>query len=210
PEYSKFINCIFQQVELGIIKLRVMFRHNRYLVRELTTEQKRNNFLLLYYQFLKHSFGLEYFNPENKVSVNYRLDNIAQDPKRIDKFKYFIEFFNNRHDKLNFELGNIIEVCSKDHIILQSIDLILGAVQSKLNDQFKGNGRGKVRPDRTIYKEKLYKEIYNHINKTHPSFNTGTTTGFRGSASNKFHHNYRHWNFHRRNAELDKSYKSKR
>ncbi|KTC79079.1 hypothetical protein Lche_1099 [Legionella cherrii] len=210
PKYSEFIDSVFEEVKLGKIKLRIMFRHNRFLVGELTAEQKRNDFLLLYYQFLKHAFGLECFSPENTVSVNYRLDSIPQDSKRIDKFKQFIEFFNTNHDKLNFELGNIIEVCSKDYIILQTIDLILGAVQSKLNDQFKGMGRGLVRPERTIYKEKIYKAIYSHINSMLPNFNTGESTGFRGNESNKFHHNYRHWNFHRKNPVLDKSYKSKR
>ena len=66
-----------------------------------------------------------------------------------------IFFINNVH----VYNGDIAEVDSKNHVILQYIDIALGSMNFKLNNMDKekmpnSNRRGK----RTIAKEKLYKK----------------------------------------------------
>jgi len=54
----------------------------------------------------------------------------------------------------------IAEVKSHNHVLLQCVDIVLGAIQFRLNDLHKVTPEGKWRRGkRTIAKEKLYKMI---------------------------------------------------
>ncbi len=55
---------------------------------------------------------------------------------------------------------NIADVNSKDHVILQAIDVVLGAIQFRLNDKHTIIPEGKKRRGkRTLAKDRVYKHI---------------------------------------------------
>ena len=89
----------------------------------------------------------------------------------------------------------IVEVNSKNHLPLQFMDLILGAICFKLNekDKLKVEGENKV-GKRTIVKLKLYKHINSRIREIYPNFNIGVTTPIR-IPSDSWTQVYRHWSF---------------
>ncbi|AOU26009.1 TPA: DUF3800 domain-containing protein [Legionella pneumophila] len=212
PKYIELLDCFFSQLQQGKVKVRIMFTHNRYVAKGLDQRQKRDQYLLLYYQFLKNAFGLQYFEPDGQTKVSFYLDDIPQHQDKIDRFKMFLEYLNthkNPTGKLFFASDDIREVSSKEHILIQIVDLIMGAVHSRLNNKFQGNGDGRRRPKRTIFRERLYKHIYQHINSLLPNFNLGDSTGWRGSERNLFDHPYRHWSFKQADPCFNPHYVSK-
>lgn len=79
---------------------------------------------------------------------------------------------------------------------MQCLDVVLGAMSFRLNDQHKERPDGTFRRGkRTIAKEKLYKHINKKIRETRANFNIGITTGIDGNYQNLFFHPYRHWLF---------------
>lgn len=101
--------------------------------------------------------------------------------------------------------GNIAAINSEDHLIAQALDVVLGAVQFRLNDKHKEkkfgtNRRGK----RTVAKEKVYKHILARIRKLYPGFNVGVSTG-RANNRDLWFHKYRHWRFRSSDYEIDTS-----
>lgn len=101
-----------------------------------------------------------------------------------------------RNSGLHIRKRDIGEVKSHDHILLQCTDVILGAMNFKLN------GLNKVIPEgcsrrgkRTIAKEKLYKEILNEVETIHTNFNIGVSTSARGYEEPHWTSPYEHWKF---------------
>jgi len=94
--------------------------------------------------------------------------------------------------------GDIAEICSHEHVLLQCLDVVLGAMFFRLNNLHKAMPEGKKRRGkRTIAKEKLYKHMLEQINDIFPNFNIGESTGDRGETYPEFYwkHPYRHWKF---------------
>lgn len=54
-KYIRLVDFVFDLLENGFAKIRIFFRNNQFIPTGLTKEQKRNEFSLLYYQFIKHS-----------------------------------------------------------------------------------------------------------------------------------------------------------
>lgn len=76
-KYVRLVDFVFDLLENGFAKIRIFFRNNQYVPTGLTREQKRNEFSLLYYQFIKHSFGLQYSNPTKRpVKLKLFIDDI--------------------------------------------------------------------------------------------------------------------------------------
>jgi hypothetical protein len=91
---------------------------------------------------------------------------------------------------------NLVEVDSHEHILLQCLDVVLGAMQFRLNDGHKEKIPGeRRRGKKTVAKEKLYKHINAHIQDIYPQFNIGITTGHKMDKANRWKHPYRHWLF---------------
>ena len=101
--------------------------------------------------------------------------------------------FKNANVRLRAD--QIAEVKSDEHVIMQCLDIVLGAMQFRLNDLHKVKPKGAYRRGkRTIAKEKLYKHILSHIHSIYPNFNIGISTGLK-TPSNSWDHPYRHWLF---------------
>ena len=50
-----------------------MFRQNAQVPQNLTREHEEKEYFLLYYQFIKHAFGIDYCNPNEKDHVILKL-----------------------------------------------------------------------------------------------------------------------------------------
>jgi hypothetical protein len=59
-KYVAFLDETFALIGEGKLKVRVMFTQNYFSAHRLTSEQRENGFFLLYYQFIKHAFGLKH------------------------------------------------------------------------------------------------------------------------------------------------------
>ena len=59
-KYQEFIDLFFDFVRDDKIKVRIMFTQNLHVPRRYEGYQRDNKYFLLYYQFIKHAFGLCY------------------------------------------------------------------------------------------------------------------------------------------------------
>lgn len=209
-KYLTLINYFFEFVISNKIKIRIMFRQNALVPQNLTREHEEKEYFLLYYQFIKHAFGIDYCNPSEKDHVVLKLyfDKLPDTKKKNKEFKGYIYALNDFFYINNVHIFNedISEVDSKNHVILQCMDIILGAMNFKLNNMCKEkvpgiNKRGK----RTIAKEKLYKNILRNIKTIYPNFNIGVSTSSHGDFANNWKDPYRHWCFKSKNSIFDSS-----
>lgn len=200
-KYVQLTSRFFDFVEQDVIKIRIMFTHNYRHPIDLTRNQIDNTFTQLYYQFFKHAFGLQYSNsdPTTEVSLRLYFDELPINPSQKQEFKKFIIDLGQsvNFSKANLLIGpeDIAEVKSHEHVILQCMDIILGAIYFRLNDLHKEKPAGSFRRGkRTIAKEQLYKYINARIRAIYPGFNVGISTGIR-NAEDRWKHQYRHWEF---------------
>lgn len=200
-KYIEFINCYFRFVKDDLIKIRIMFRRNRHEATGLSENQELNGFYLLYYQFLKNAFGLKYCNADNDdIRLRIYFDKLPNTNEQNSLFKdyiYNLQFINDfSNTKIQVSKEDITDVDSKSHVILQGMDIILGAIQFKLNkENTVVNPETRRRGKKTIAKEKLYNVINQNIREIYPNFNIGISTGFKGDVDNLWVHRYRHWSF---------------
>ena len=153
------------------------------------------------YQFIKHAFGLVH-SPIQPGGVRVRLypDKMPDTDEQVEKFKPFIVALSRnsafRRQGVSFDRDEVAEVRSHDHGILQCLDIVLGAIQFRLNDKHKAKPEGKSRRGkRTIAKEAVYKHISRRIREIYPNFNIGITTGMRNDLTVLWADPYRHWRF---------------
>lgn len=209
--YAALVDSFFDHVVADRVKVRVMFTQNVHRPTGLETHHRENRYFLLYYQFLKHAFGLRHSNPEGSpVKLRLNLDQMPGTREAKALFRGHVTSLEKsppfRHAGLHLPADQIAEVDSRDHVILQGLDLVLGAMQFRLNDKHKVKPPGsRRRGKKTIAKEKLYKRIRKRIVEMHPGFNIGISTGTRGRVENRWRHSYRHWKFVPRKHRYDTS-----
>lgn len=200
--YIEFIRSYFTYVASSRIKVRIMFTQNMRVPTRLEQRHHEDQYFLLYYQFIKHAFGLKHadHNPYQAVFVAILPDKIPDTAEKIDRFKDYLCRIPGsafmRGANLYIPRSSIGDVDSKQHVVLQGLDIILGSMCSKLNEKLKDIPPGKRRRGkRTVAKERLYKEINKEIRKIYPNFNVGTNTGCHYGPSDRWTHPYRHWLF---------------
>lgn len=207
-KYLNLIDYFFDFVKKNKIKIRIMFRQNAQVPQNLTREHQEKEYFLLYYQFIKHAFGIDYCNQNESDQIILKLyfDKLPDTKRKNKEFKGYIYALNDFFFVNNVHIYNedIAEVDSRNHVILQCMDIILGAMNFKLNNMDKekmpnSNRRGK----RTIAKEKLYKNILKNIRTIYPNFNIGISTSSRGDYKNNWKDPYRHWCFKSKNSIFD-------
>ena len=210
-KYIEFINKYFDFINSDIIKIRIMFKQEYHKTCGLTSEQKEQEFYILYYHFLKQAFGLKFCNKtDDFIKLRIYFDKLPNKKQKNIEFKRKIQHLQ---DLDMFKTANIIidpsditDVNSKKHVILQGMDIILGAMKFRLNEEHKIIPVGKKRRGKkTIAKEKLYKHIRSRIVEKYSNFNIGISTGYRGNEENVWNDSYRHWNFISTNSEIDPS-----
>lgn len=90
-KYIEITDIFFLLIKENKIKIRIMFRQNCNEAINLTKEHKDNGFFLLYYQFCKHAFGLQYCNPTKEPTyLRMYFDKLPDTNEKNQKFKEYI------------------------------------------------------------------------------------------------------------------------
>jgi Protein of unknown function (DUF3800) len=148
-KYRELMDCFFDLVSAGKVKIRIMFRQNTIQSTHLTSEHHEQKFFILYYLFLKQGFGLD-CSPIVPGGVRVRIypDQIPDTKVKLDSFRNFLARMSNRPQlierKIRVAKEDITDVISHDHVILQCLDIVLGAMHFKLNDLHKKKPPGKI------------------------------------------------------------------
>ena len=195
-KYIQLVDELFEMGKEGLLKMRIFFRHNQYEP-DLTPQKRKEEYPILYYQFIKYAFGLVFAN--DNEGIRLYLDEIPLNQEDKTNFVTHLYSLNNDHDFMakgvHFVEKGISEVDSKTHLPLQFMDLILGAICFKLNEKDKLKSDGEERPGkRTILKLKMYKYINSKIRELYPDFNIGISTPIKDE-SDRWFQIYRHWSF---------------
>lgn len=170
PKYTELIHSFFEEVAAGHVRVRVMFHQNARKAKRLTLEQVANSYYLLYYQFIKHAFGLQHVpvDPEG-MPTHLRLyfDQFPDTGEQVERFKGFIHGLQMsvpfRNASICIRREDITEVRSHDHVLLQCLDVVLGAMSFRLNNKHKEMPPGqKRRGARTRAKESLPRDPRMH------------------------------------------------
>jgi len=184
-----------------------MFSQNARQAQGLTAEDIEHGYYKLYYQFIKHAFGLAYLPPQpERTRLRLYFDQFPDTGEKVERFKGFIAGLQRSREfkpaRLRIEREDIAEVRSHEHVILQCLDIVLGAMSFRLNDMHREKPPGESkRGKRTIAKERLYKLIVQEIRALYPNFNIGVSTGTNGGPKDYWAGCYRHWCFEARNSE---------
>lgn len=210
--YIEFIQYYFTYVASSRLRVRIMFTQNMRVPKNLEKRHFDDQYFLLYYQFIKHAFGLKYadHNPHQAVFVSILPDKIPDTAERVGRFKDYLCRIPGsafmRSANLFIPRSSIAEANSEHHVILQGLDLILGSMSSRLNEKLRVKPPGKrLRGKRTVAKEKLYKVINQEIRKIYPNFNVGTGTACHYGPSDRWTHPYRHWLFMPKGYVMDRA-----
>ena len=210
PKYEAMVRAFFREVTRGRVKVRIMFRQNAHEPHGLSPEQADLQYFLLYYQFIKHGFGLAYAdNGGNPFHLRLYFDRLPDTAERSAQFKGHLHGLQEIHPlrkaKVQIREGDITEVRSHEHVLLQCVDVVLGAIAFRLNDRHKAKIPGsRRRGKKTVAKEQLYKTVLSEIRKLRPGFNVGITTGLGGDQSRLWHDSYRHWCFKGKDTKYNK------
>lgn len=209
-KYIAVMDGFFDVIAADLAKVRIMFTSNQYVPQGLTNEQRQTEYHRLYYQFIKHAFGLQHCTAEHPgpVRIRLNLDQMPTSGEETAQFKSFVVGLNQnpemRRADVHFDVQQIAEVESHDHVLLQCMDVVLGAMAFRLNNKHQVKPEGQLRRGkRTIAKEKLYKHISAKIRQIYPHFNIGESTGIQGDLANRWRHPYRHWKLIPKNHERD-------
>ena len=198
-KYVRLVDELFNLAKEDKLKIRIFFRHNQYAPLRLSPEERKADYPMLYYQFIKYAFGLPYAEKGELDSLTLYLDEIPLRQNDRDEFIFHLRGLAKdpmlKKKGLKIADDGIVEVDSKQHLPLQFMDVILGAICFKLNekDKLKSEGENKV-GNRTLLKLKLYKHINARIREIYPNFNIGITTPIR-VPSDSWRQVYRHWSF---------------
>lgn len=215
-KYIALVDELFDIVAEGDIKLRIMFTQNYYAPRRLSPEQGEEGFFILYYQFIKHAFGLRFAGiPGQRTSIRLMFDELPDTLEKRARFKAYLAALDRspefRRSGVDLDASDIAEVDSKRHVLLQCVDVVLGAMQFRLNDKHKEKPEGsRMRGKRTIAKERVYKHVLGRIRQLYPGFNIGRPTSLRGDMANLWKDPYRHWLFVAKDAEKRPEFAKKR
>ena len=199
-KYESIIRTFFQELRAKHVRLRIMFRQNAHVPVRLTQDQLEGAYFRLYYQFIKHAFGLPY-RPHTGRTAALKLyfDEFPDTQEAATQFKGFILGLKDnpkiRQAGWTIAPEDIAEIRSHDHVLAQCLDIVLGAMAFRLNDKHKEIPPGETRRGkRTIAKEALYKTILAEIRHLKPGFNIGISTGTADFAS-RWNAPYLHWRF---------------
>ncbi len=212
--YKILIAAYFDEIKAGHLRTRIMYRQNAFVASGLSPDHYRDEYFILYYQFLKHGFGFAHMSKSpDGTSLRFYLDRLPYHSKeRRAQFRGYIsalaDSYELRRKGVRIETQNIAEIDSKKHILLQCTDVVLGSMAFRLNDKHKFVPEGKKRRGkRTIAKETLYKFILSEICRVtgKSNFNIGISTGKSKHPEGLWKDPYLHWKFTPREHSYDKT-----
>jgi hypothetical protein len=198
-KYIDLLDTFFDLIASGKIKIRIMFTQNTNVAKNLTRRHIDEKYFILYYQFLKHAFGL-HCSPVESGGVTLRIypDQLPDTAEKAAQFRSYVVALGRtpqfRHRKISVKPENVSDVVSHEHVVLQCLDIVLGAMWFRLNDMHKAKVGPRKRGKRTKAKERVYNHINARIRAIYKNFNIGTSTA-RPTETSTWDHPYRHWLF---------------
>ncbi|MCC5849330.1 MAG: DUF3800 domain-containing protein [Verrucomicrobia bacterium] len=200
-DYQSMITAFFDELRAGHVRVRIMFQETKSTFSRAPEENRHDPYYKLYYQFIKHAFGLAHM-PVNEQGTRLRLflDQLPHTAEYSAQFKGFIAALPQssqlRHQSLKLDPSHIAEVDSKSHVLLQCVDVVLGAMAFRLNEMHLVKPDGsRIRGKRTIAKDKLYRHILSEISSLKPHFNPKISTASDPFPEGTWSMPYRHWLF---------------
>lgn len=218
-KYIDLVSEIFALMKDGKMKMRIMFTQNYLSAHRLTSEQRETGFFRLYYQFVKHAFGLHLAGSQGHITaVRIYFDKLPDTAEKCAAFKGFVTGLSKNHRfrdaGIVIRQDQLAEVDSKHHVILQALDIVLGSIQFRLNDKHLEKPDGaRVRGKRTLAKERVYKHVNTCIRALYDGkqFNIGVSTGRPDpAAAHEWIDPYRHWRFKPRDAVVKPEFAKQR
>ena len=201
--YETFITAFFDLLAERRAFMRVMFTQNARVPVGLSNGQLSESYYLLYYQFLKHGFGLACIpRHASPPRVRIYLDEIGDTREQISRFRGYLAGLADTKT-IRAAGGIILEECaitevrSHDHIVMQALDTVLGAMTFRLNNKHLERAPGQIGPGkRTVAKERLYRHILAEIKRAtgKAGFNIGISTGAT-HPDGRWSDPYLHWLF---------------
>lgn len=178
-KYERLMSVFFNYVREGRIKLRILFTDNFRAPTNLASLNFSDRYLLLYLAFIEHAFDIRYRTPrDDLVRLRILLDElpVPDDDKR--NFLQQVLRLNNgpafRDGNVRVFPGGIGEIDSRDHVLLQCLDIVLGAMQSRMNagpsNQCIPAGK------RTAAKFHLSAHVLRQVTLIHTDFQLAVTT----------------------------------
>ncbi len=217
--YVHLANLIFDEIEEGNVKYRQMFLDRSYVwvpkrgdpeETELTIQFK------LYYQFLKHAFGLQYVprDPnDDQIDLYVRLDSHTSQ-RHTDQLRSFAGAFPRILNRRDFSVRVTFHNSSKVPR-LQICDLLMGAAGSYGNRMHKKRRAGqRGMTQKQQLRLNFCKHIYQRLRQIDAAergskaFNWFETTGLDGTVENLFHHKVRIWKFIPKRHVRDKGWQN--
>lgn len=199
--YERVITSFFDILRAGEARVRVMFRANETGRQNLSRALRDESYFKLYYQFIKHAFGFAHAPVrENGTRLRLFFDQFPHTKERVLQFKGFLSGLPQarelRHVGLHLSADHIAELDSKEHVLLQCVDLVLGAMAFRLNDLHRAKIDGcRTRGKRTIAKDRLYRHILKEIRTLKPALNPKISTAIEPFPEGRWSMPYRHWLF---------------
>lgn len=202
-KYMQMMDLFFSFIKQGKVKLRIMFQESGHSYSPLHQEHIANRYHLLYYQFIKHAFGLVYHDAPKDEPVYLKLyfDKMPVSTSDNDAFKAHIAYLQNlrqfRKAKIIIRHDDIAEIDSHKHCIQQCMDIVLGAMAFHLNNKHLIVQPGATEPgNKTKAKETLFDHILELIKDADgmDDFDVSMTT-LPDHARDRWSIPYRHWRF---------------
>jgi hypothetical protein len=200
--YEKMMRAFFDEIAAVRVVVRIMFTQNSKVAIGLESRHYDEQYYLLYYQFLKHGFGLRHMPiHSNRPRLRIYLDELGDTDEQISQFRGYVSGITNdsqiRRTGLILAARDIVHVRSHDHILMQCLDVVLGSMTFRLNNKHKEKPVGKKRRGkRTVAKDRLYKFINKEICRvTGKRFNIGISTGLLNYPDDRWAAPYLHWLF---------------
>ena len=199
--YQRMMTDFFSLMRQGELRMRVMFRESPSDLLKPDDLSGDDRYFKLYYQFIKHAFGLAYM-PDQPSGTRLRLffDQLPHTRERVEQFKGFLSGLPEakalRHAKLHLDPDHITEVNSKEHVLMQCVDIVTGAMAFRLNDMHLAKPEGqRQRGKRTLAKDKLYRHILQEVRALKPHLNPKISTAAEPFPEGRWSMPYRHWVF---------------
>jgi hypothetical protein len=200
------LDRFFDFVEADRLKLRYMWLDQLFgNPAALNDFHREFGYYILYYFFLVFCFGLPWHDLPEPVQVEFFPDTLPDQPEKRRSFRNFLLWCHGARrfrERSPFRIISVGDVDSKSHLLLQCVDVIIGAVGFRLNKLHEIRQHDGRRGEGTKVKELLYKRIVARIGRIdmaqrgRRAFGVGVNTS-TGTFENCWRLRFRQWNFRR-------------
>lgn len=192
--YIEFLREVFRLMDEGLVRIRIKFTPNRNLPQNLAPYYASNGYSLLYYTFIRGGFGLSHGSFDfSDTRVSLRFDELPNGRKKREAFWEYLtkmQIDNVHGHNVFIDRNQISELRSREHIVLQALDLMLGYQACHLN------GGLLVRPEektRLWARTQVGRFISKELEKRFPRFDPARPTVFK--PEEYWSTPYNHWPF---------------